>query len=85
MTIDSGRSTPLRQFRVTITEDLHEGERHAHLSWRTFPCAATKWDGAMWYRFPSSSLLAVTSQEALRDLLQELGSQPWHEGRYPRH
>lgn len=76
--------TPLRQWRVTITEDLAHGQRTACLSWRTFPCAADKWDGRQWYTFPSVGALPITSQEALRDLLSDLAASPWHEGRYPR-
>ena len=76
-------NAPLRQWRVTINEDLHFLTRTAHLSWRTFPCRADKWDGSRFYTFPSDGLLPVTSQEALRDLLGDLAEHPWHEGRYP--
>lgn len=84
MTQSAPEPRPLRQWRVTITEDLHEGQRHAHLSWRTFPCRADKWDGQQWYTFETRLDLPITSQEALRDLLLDLAEQPWHDGRYPR-
>lgn len=84
MTTSPRPAAPLRQWRVTITEDLHHGQRTACLSWRTFPCRADKWDGHQWYTFPSAMALPVTSQEALRDLLADLAAEPWHEGRYPR-
>lgn len=84
MTASEDAHLPLRQWRVTVTEDLADGARHAHLSWRTFPCAATKWDGSMWCTIQPTGLLAITSQEALREVLGALAAQPWHEGRYPK-
>lgn len=84
MTQSADPARPVRQWRVSITEDVHHGSRIAHLSWRTYPCAADHWDGSRFYTFPSSQLLPITSQEALRDLLEELAAEPWQEARYPR-
>jgi len=85
MTADSSDSTPVRQFRITVTEDLDHTATTLHLSWRSFPCAATKWDGHRWFTVPKGEVLPLNSQEALRDLLAAVSCVPWHEGRYPRH
>lgn len=77
-------TTPLRQFRITINEDGEAGATHAHLSWRTFPCSATHWDGSLWCTIQEPGPLPVTSQEALRAVLAALVDQPWIEARYPR-
>jgi hypothetical protein len=67
-----------------VTEDLADGLQYAQLSWRTFPCEATRWDGSMWCTLPGPGPLPVTSQEALRAVLGALAENPWHEARYPR-
>lgn len=84
MTTRDGHSTPVRQFRVTVTEDLDHRATDVHLSWRSFPCSATKWDGQAWFSVPKSDVLPIKSQEALRDLLAVLACVPWHEGATPR-
>ena len=81
-TTDSHR--PVRQFRVTITEDHDGNATHAQLAWRTFPCAATKWDGSRWYTFPPHACPPITSVDALRGLLASLAAGEWYEARYPR-
>lgn len=83
MTTSEDQHLPLRQFRVTVTEDLADGCRHARLSWRTFPCAADHWDGSMWCQVPAPGPLAITSQEALREVLGAIAGEPWTEGKYP--
>lgn len=75
---------PVRQWRVTITEDLDHSSIDFHLSWRTFPCRADRWDAHRWFSVPFHEVLPVTSQEALRDLLAALSCVPWTEGKYPR-
>lgn len=84
MTKSEEGSRPIRQFRVTLTEDRNGLVTHAMLSWRTFPCAATKWDGQRWYTFPAHETTLITSVDALRGLLLALGEGPWYESRYPR-
>lgn len=84
MTNSSGPTRPIRQFRVTLTEDREGNVTHAQLAWRTFPCAATRWDGQRWYTFPAYASEPVTSVDALRGLLLALGEGPWYEARYPR-
>jgi len=85
MTTDDGVTRPVRQFRVTVTEDLDHSATDVFLQWRSFPCAATKWDGSAWFSVARSEVLPITSQEALRDLLAALACAPWQEGRrYPR-
>jgi hypothetical protein len=85
MTTDEAGTRPVRQFRVTVTEDLDHSATDVFLQWRSFPCAATKWDGHAWFSVPRSEVLPITSQEALRDLLAALSCVPWQEGaRYPR-
>jgi hypothetical protein len=84
MTSDEGPSRPVRQFRVSVTEDLDHRACDVHLSWRSFPCAANKWDGHAWFSVPSSEVLPITNQEALRDLLAVVSCVPWTEGKYPR-
>lgn len=75
---------PVRQFRVTITEDRDGRCRAAMLSWRTFPCAASKWDGTRWYTFEETEQLPVTTLAALRDCLATISVGEWQEARYPR-
>ena len=77
-------SRPLRQWRVTITEDREGRAVHAHLSWRTFPCAATKWDGSRWFTIEHSQRAPIVSLDALRDLLGVISRGEWVEARYPR-
>lgn len=74
----------LRQWRVTLTEDRDGNVTHAHLAWRTFPCAAQKWDGSRWYTFASHEADQVTCLDALKVLLRTLGERDWYEARYPR-
>lgn len=84
MTANTAGSRPLRQWRVTLTEDREGNVTHAMVAWRTFPCAATHWDGQRWYTFPSYAATPVTSIDALRGMLLQLGEGPWYESRYPR-
>ncbi len=70
---------PVRQFRVTVTEDLHHDQVSVLLSWRTFPCAATHWDGH-WATVVPSPPLPITSQEALREVLATIAARPWVNG-----
>ncbi len=81
---DTAASRPLRQWRITITEDRDGNATHAHLSWRTFPCAATKWDASRWYTFAPHETTMITSLDALRGLLGALAEGEWVEARYPR-
>jgi len=83
MSDETRGSTALRQFRVTITEDLVDGFQHAHLSWRTFPCEASRWEGHMWAVINGPGPLPITSQEALRAVLGALAGEPWQERAYP--
>lgn len=83
MTTESG-SRPVRQWRVTITEDRDGNATHAHLAWRTFPCVATKWDASRWYTFAAHECTPITSLEALKGLLADLAVADWYEARYPR-
>ena len=80
MDTESEQSAPLRQWRVTITEDGAYRQRSVLLSWRTFPCTAAHWDGHATFTFPSTPDLPITSQEALRDLLGDLAAAPWVDG-----
>lgn len=85
MTDDAESHRPIRQWRVLLTEDRDGRVRAAMLAWRTFPCAATKWDGTRWYTFPSADTSPVTALDALRALLLQIGEGEWYEARYPRH
>lgn len=79
-----GRSGRVRQFRVTVTEDPQSTVLRVSLSWRTFPCAATKWDG-VFSASVSSSGAPIQSQAALRAVLRDLAVAEWDEGvRYRR-
>lgn len=73
---DSGR---IRQFRITISEHTNDSGLSVSLSWRTFPCAATKWDGHATYEVEGGER-PVQSQEALRSVLSELSLAPWTMG-----
>jgi hypothetical protein len=85
MSEQSGDSTPVRQFRVSVTEDLEHRATDVLLQWRSFPCPASHWDGHAWFSVPRTEVLPITSQEALRDVLAALACVPWQEGaRYPR-
>jgi len=75
---------PVRQWRITVTEDLDHHATDVHLSWRSFPCRADKWDSHMWFSVPRTEQLPIVSQEALRDLLAALSCVPWTEGKTPR-
>jgi len=77
MTYSEDVSLPLRQWRVTITEDLHHSASTALLSWRTFPCRADHWDEHRWFTFGGPAVLPITSQEALREALGAMAQEPW--------
>lgn len=85
MTEDHAASTPLRQFRVTLTENRDHTIAAVHLSWRSFPCRADQWDGYRWYATDRVSSSPVSSVDALRALLLAIGEGEWYEARYPRH
>jgi hypothetical protein len=84
MSDDREPALALRQFRVTVTEDLVDGFQYAHLSWRTFPCEASRWDGHLWCTLPGPGPLPTTSQEALRAVLGALAAEPWQDAKRPR-
>lgn len=71
---------PLRQFRVTIVETPENRRLGVTLSWRTFPCAATVWDGhaTAWVAPPGD--MPLDSQDALRAVLEVLAGEPWKVG-----
>lgn len=75
---------PLRQWRVTITEDRDGNALVAALSWRTFPCEASHWDETRWFDVPASGCAPIVSQEALRAILGELAAEEWTLRRRPR-
>lgn len=43
--------TPVRQWRITVTEDPSSALYRAHLEWRTFPARHDHWDGRLWSQY----------------------------------
>lgn len=70
----------MRQFRVTVIDDPESPLLDITLSWRAFPCAATKWDGQWTAQVPRGGSHRISSQEALREVLAAVGSRPWQAG-----
>lgn len=70
---------PLRQFSVTITQSTRADVLEVLLRWRTFPCAASHWDGSMSARVPTDGT-SINSQEALRMALLDVAGVEWHVG-----
>jgi hypothetical protein len=77
-------TTPLRQFRVTITEDPRGPGMTVNLSWRAFPCSAAHWDGHWVAQVSGLDAGPIESQEHLRMVLEHLAGIPWENGIYPR-
>lgn len=72
-------SRPVRQFRVVVTESPFKPSLSVLLSWRTFPCIATHWDGVAAAEVPWDGS-PITSQEALREALSSLAAEDWTMG-----
>lgn len=76
---------PLRQWRVTITEDRESRAWFVMLAWRTFPCRADHWDDHRSYTVPTHARAPITSLDALRALLGEISEGDWEQGNRPRY
>lgn len=80
----AGQDRPtLRQFGVTITEHNTKPVLTVMLRWRTFPCAASHWDGVVSAEVPWGGG-HIRSQDALREALGALAQSEWQTGPVPR-
>lgn len=70
--------TPVRQWRVTITEVPSLGLYDVGLSWRSFPCKADEWDGHQ-YSQRLAPGARIRSAEDLEALLALAVGGAWYE------
>lgn len=70
--------TPVRQWRITITEGQLPGLYLVGLGWRTFPCRASEWDGQRYSQFVTGGP-RIESPDDLRDVLLAAVEGDWYE------
>lgn len=70
--------TPVRQWRITITEGQLPGLYLVGLGWRTFPCRASDWDGQRYSQFVTGGE-RIESPEDLRAVLLAAVDGEWYE------
>lgn len=66
----------LRQFSISLAESVQRPALSVILRWRTFPCAASHWDGQMFCEVPWTTG-PIRDQEALRAALMAAAMEEW--------
>lgn len=70
--------TPVRQWRITLTEGQLPGLYLVGLGWRTFPCRASDWDGQRYSQFVTGAE-RISDPEDLRSILAAAVDGDWYE------
>ena len=78
--IDGAARPMVKQYRVTIEDNPERSHLEVCLSWRTFPCRGSEWQGRMYATVDRPIVGPVGSDADLAAVLRALTNAPWQGG-----